>query len=173
MRSLLRFFACLLTTQLVAVLSYSVPPGSPGFYHGNSSSAVTFDAHSLFLGDKRLFVFSGEVHTWRMPSGPPMWRDVFQKLKVNITPSLHTCVLSNVHMKAAGFNAISVYHHWGLSEGKAGSLDFDFYRSHTTLYEVAKEVGLLVIARPGVSIDALICFISYRHTRTPSSRIST
>ncbi|KIP05238.1 glycoside hydrolase family 35 protein [Phlebiopsis gigantea 11061_1 CR5-6] len=138
MKAIGRFVSYVLSAQLAAtvVSSYQVPPGSPGFYHGNSSSAVTFDAHSLFLDNKRLYVFSGEVHTWRMPSGPAMWRDVFQKLR------------------AAGFNAISVYHHWGLSEGKQGSLDFDYYRSHTDLYEVAKEVGLLVIARPGPYINA-------------------
>ncbi|EKM53444.1 glycoside hydrolase family 35 protein [Phanerochaete carnosa HHB-10118-sp] len=133
-----RLAAYALSAQVAisAVPSYEVPPGSPGYYHGNSSAAVTFDAHSLFLDDKRLYVFSGEVHTWRMPSGPAIWRDVFQK------------------MRAAGFNAISVYHHWGLSEGKQGSLDFNYYRSHTDLYEVAKEVGLLVIARPGPYINA-------------------
>lgn len=63
--------------------------------------------------------------------------------------------------QAAGFNAVSVYHHWGLSEGKAGTLDFDFYRSHTALYEVAKEVGLLVIARPGVSRHTVSVTISH------------
>lgn len=46
-----------------------------------------------------------------------------------------------------------MYHHWGLSEGKQGNLNFDYYRSHTDVYELAKEVGLLVIARPGVSIE--------------------
>ncbi|KAI0688987.1 glycoside hydrolase family 35 protein [Cytidiella melzeri] len=138
MRGIARLVDYLLTAQLAAsaVFSYSVPPGSPGFYHGNSSAAVTFDAHSMFLDDKRLYLFSGEVHAWRMPSGPAMWRDVFQK------------------MKAAGFNGVSVYHHWGLSEGKAGSLDFLFYRSHTEVYEVAKEVGLLVTSRPGPYINA-------------------
>ncbi|GJE91462.1 glycoside hydrolase family 35 protein [Phanerochaete sordida] len=119
-----------------AAPSYQVPPGSPGFYHGNSTAAVTFDAHSLFLDDKRLYVFSGEVHTWRMPSGPVIWRDVFQK------------------MRAAGFNAVSVYHHWAASEGKQGELDFDYFRSQTAVYDVAKEVGLLVIARPGPYINA-------------------
>ncbi|KAI0343743.1 putative beta-galactosidase [Trametopsis cervina] len=138
MKGVAKLVHYLLTAQLAlsSVFSYSVPPGSPGFYHGNSTSAVTFDAHSMFLDNKRLYVFGGEVHTWRMPSGPALWRDVFQKLK------------------AAGFNSISVYHHWGISEGKAGSLDFDYYRSQTELYEIAKEVGLLVVARPGPYINA-------------------
>lgn len=91
MKGIAKLVHYLLTAQFAAsaVLSYSVPPGSPGFYHGNSSAAVTFDAHSLFLDDKRLYLFSGEVHTWRIPSGPAMWRDVFQKMKVRfLIPSL-------------------------------------------------------------------------------------
>lgn len=48
-------------------------------------------------------------------------------------------------------NCISVYHHWGLTEGKRGELNFDYYRSHKDLYDIAQEVGLLVISRPGVS----------------------
>ena len=80
-----RLAAYVLSAQFTSSLlsSYEPPAGSPGFYHGNSTAAVTFDAHSLFLDDKRLYVFSGEVHTWRMPSGPAMWRDVFQKMRVS------------------------------------------------------------------------------------------
>lgn len=163
MKAIGRFVSYVLSAQLAAtvVSSYTVPPGSPGFYHGNSSAAVTFDGHSLFLDNKRLYVFSGEVHTWRMPSGPAMWRDVFQKMRVskNNPPQRvisYSTASSLTSLQAAGFNAISVYHHWGLSEGKQGSLDFDYYRSHTDLYETAKEVGLLVISRPGVS-DFRVC----------------
>ncbi|TDL23060.1 glycoside hydrolase family 35 protein [Rickenella mellea] len=129
--------ALALAAQHLGVLSYTVPQGSPGFYHGNSSAAVTFDAHSMFLDNKRLFVFSGEFHPWRAPSGKAIWRDVFEK------------------MKAAGFNTASIYFHWGLSSAKeGGALDFNFFRSHTDLYEVAKEVGILIISRPGPYINA-------------------
>ena len=64
--------------------AYIVPSGSPGFYAGNSTSAVTFDEHSVFLDGKRVFVFSGEMHPWRAPSGGPTWRDVLQKMKVSL-----------------------------------------------------------------------------------------
>ncbi|CEL62932.1 putative beta-galactosidase E OS=Neosartorya fumigata (strain CEA10 / CBS 144,89 / FGSC A1163) GN=lacE PE=3 SV=1 [Rhizoctonia solani AG-1 IB] len=67
---------------------YVPSPGSPGFYRGNSSAGVTFDQHSLLLDGKRIMVFSGEFHPWRLPS-TPLWRDVLEK------------------MKAAGFNAVS------------------------------------------------------------------
>ena len=81
-------------------------------------------------------------------------------------------VLTSLCIQAAGFNAVSVYHHWGLSEGKAGSLDFNYHRSHTELYEVAKEVGLLVIARPGVSRLLNFSTCSPVLTHMPASRIS-
>ncbi|KAK7691720.1 hypothetical protein QCA50_005120 [Cerrena zonata] len=134
MKALFKLFVSLSIYSNLA-LSYTVPPGSAGFYHGNSTAAVTMDSHSFFFNDKRAFVFSGEVHGWRIPSGKPMWRDVFEKLK------------------AAGFNAVSVYHHWAISEGKQGQLDFEYHRSQTDLYDVASEVGLFVIARPGPYIN--------------------
>ena len=67
---------------------------------------------------------------------------------------------------------MSVYHHWGLSEGKAGELDFDYYRSQTEVYEIAKEVGLLVMARPGVSLQTLLEIVE-QLTAVPCSRTST
>ncbi|KIJ44933.1 glycoside hydrolase family 35 protein, partial [Sphaerobolus stellatus SS14] len=97
---------------------------------------VTFDQQSLFLDNKRLFVFSGEFHPWRLPSGPEAWRDVLEK------------------MKAAGFNSVSVYHHWGVTEPKQGDLNFGNFRSQGDFYQVAKEVGILVMARPGVSTSS-------------------
>lgn len=48
--------------------------------------------------------------------------------------------------------AVSIYLHWGLTEGKQGSLNFDHYRSHSDFYKVAQEVGIFVIVRPGVSV---------------------
>jgi hypothetical protein len=61
--------------------AYEVPAGSPGFYHGNSTAAVTFDDHSLFVDGKRIFLFGGEFHPFRLPS-PTLWSDVLQKMKV-------------------------------------------------------------------------------------------
>jgi hypothetical protein len=64
--------------------AYTPPTGSPGFYHGNSTAAVTFDNLSAFIDDKRVFIFSGEFHPWRSPGGPSAWRDVLQKFKVRV-----------------------------------------------------------------------------------------
>ncbi|KAG9118771.1 hypothetical protein FRC07_006543, partial [Ceratobasidium sp. 392] len=108
---------------------YVPSPGSPGFYAGQSKAAVTFDQHSLMLDGKRIMVFSGEFHPWRLPS-IPLWRD------------------------AGGFNAVSIYLHWGITEGKQGVLNFEGHRSVTKFLDVAKSVGILVIVRPGPYINA-------------------
>ncbi|GAB1521013.1 hypothetical protein RhiTH_004103 [Rhizoctonia solani] len=114
---------------------YIPSPGSPGFYAGNSSAAVTLDQHSLLLDGKRIMVFSGEFHPWRLPS-IPLWRDVLEKFK------------------AGGFNAVSIYLHWGITEGKPGVLNFEGHRSVTKFLDIAKDVGILVIVRPGPYINA-------------------
>ncbi|CAE6480060.1 unnamed protein product [Rhizoctonia solani] len=114
---------------------YVPSPGSLGFYAGNSSAAVTFDQHSLMLDGNRIMVFSGEFHPWRLPS-IPLWRDILEKIK------------------AGGFNTVSIYLHWGITEGKRGTLNFEGHRSVTTFLDVAKDVGVLVIVRPGPYINA-------------------
>ncbi|KIJ53629.1 glycoside hydrolase family 35 protein [Sphaerobolus stellatus SS14] len=124
-----------LATSVVALDGYTVPLGSPGFQHGNSSMAVQFDSRSWFVDGKRIFLWSGEFHPWRLPV-PQLWSDILQK------------------MKAAGFNGVSIYIHWGLVEGKPGTLDWNYFRSLETFYETAKRVGLYVVARPGPYINA-------------------
>ncbi|KAG9085345.1 hypothetical protein FRC06_003654 [Ceratobasidium sp. 370] len=114
---------------------YLPSPGSAGFYAGNSSAAVTFDQHSIMLDGKRIMVFGGEFHPWRLPS-IPLWRDILEK------------------MKAGGFNAVSIYIHWGITEGKRGVLNFEGHRSITKFLDIAKDVGILVIVRPGPYINA-------------------
>ncbi|KAL1738454.1 hypothetical protein HDZ31DRAFT_69980 [Schizophyllum fasciatum] len=60
---------------------YVPSPGSIGFYHGQSNASVTFDQHSVFLGDKRVMFFSGEFHPFRLPV-PELWVDVLQKCDI-------------------------------------------------------------------------------------------
>ncbi|KAF8601279.1 hypothetical protein BDV93DRAFT_545951 [Ceratobasidium sp. AG-I] len=114
---------------------YMPSPGSPGFYANQSTAAVTIDQHSLLLDGKRIMVFAGEFHPWRLPS-IPLWRDVLEK------------------MKAGGFNAVSIYLHWGITEGKQGVLNFEGHRSITTFLDICKSVGILAIVRPGPYINA-------------------
>ncbi|KAK7017720.1 putative beta-galactosidase A [Favolaschia claudopus] len=114
---------------------YVMPMGSPGFYNGNSSAAVTLDQHSLLLDGKRVMVFSGEFHPFRLPA-PELWYDVLQKFK------------------ASGFNGVSVYWHWGLSAPNSNTVRFTEHNDLTKFYQTAKDVGILVIVRPGPYINA-------------------
>ena len=63
--------------------------------------AVTFDRYSFLIDGKRTYLWSGEVHPYRLPS-PELWPDIFQK------------------MKAAGFNTASIYFSWGYHSPREG-----------------------------------------------------
>ncbi|WP_432584697.1 beta-galactosidase [Streptomyces sp. HD1123-B1] len=96
---------------------------------------VSYDAHSLTIDGKPLYIWSGEFHYWRLPS-PDAWRDILQK------------------MKAGGYNATSIYFDWGFHSAKPGSYDFTGLRDVDRLLDMAEEAGIYVIARPGPYINA-------------------
>ena len=52
-------------------------------------------------------------------------------------------------MKAAGFNATSLYFDWGYHSPRPASYDFTGVRDVDELLDLAQEAGLYVIARPG------------------------
>ena len=99
-----------------------------------TTHTVTFDKHSLMIDGRRTFVWSGEFHPFRLPS-PSLWRDVLQK------------------MKAEGYTAVSIYFDWGYHSAKPGVYDFSGVRDMDKLLDIADEVGLYVIARPGPYIN--------------------
>lgn len=115
------------------------PPASPGVQAGvdagGARNTVTYDRYSLKLDGKRLYVWSGEFQYWRLPS-PSLWRDVLQK------------------MKAAGFNTVTIYFDWGYHSPKKGVYDFTGIRDVDQLLDIARQVGIYVIARPGPYINA-------------------
>jgi len=100
-----------------------------------SAHTVTFDRHSLIIDGKPTYLWSGSFHYWRLPS-PESWKDVLQK------------------MKAAGFNAVEIYFHWGYHSPKRGVYDFSGIRDVDRLLDMARDVGIYVIARPGPYINA-------------------
>ncbi|KAF8075232.1 glycoside hydrolase family 35 protein [Lyophyllum atratum] len=120
---------------------YVLPVGSPNFYNGPSKAAVTFDQHSLLLDGKRVMFFSGEFHPFRLPA-PELWRDVLENFLI-LMP-----------FKAAGFNGVSVYWHWGLSAPNSKEIHFTEHNDLAKFYQVAKDVGVLVIVRPGPYVNA-------------------
>ncbi|KAH7885531.1 glycoside hydrolase family 35 protein [Phlebopus sp. FC_14] len=96
---------------------------------------VMWDKYSLVIKGQRVFIHSGEFHTFRLPV-PDLWLDILQKIK------------------AAGFNAISVYTHMALINPSPGVIDFNDYRALKPLYDAAKQTGIWIILRPGPYINA-------------------
>ncbi|KAK7914118.1 hypothetical protein PG985_011821 [Apiospora marii] len=84
------------------------------------------DHHSFMINGERLFVFSGEL-----------WRDLLEKVR------------------AAGFNAFSIYNHWGYHNPQPGVLDFETgAHNFTSIMTLAKELGMYMIIRPGPYVNA-------------------
>lgn len=106
------------------------PPATDGRGH-----TVGFDRYSLLVDAKRLVLWSGEMHPFRLPS-PSLWRDVLQK------------------MRAHGHNAVSTCVPWSYHSPAPGKYDFTGVRDLDLFLRTAAETGLYVILRPGPSIDA-------------------
>ncbi|MCS0615098.1 beta-galactosidase [Massilia kyonggiensis] len=97
--------------------------------------AVGWDPYSLTVGGKRIVVWSGEIHPFRLPD-PAQWRDVIQK------------------MKALGFNGVSFYFDWAYHSPAPGVYDFSGVRNVERALEIAEEEGMYVIARMGPYVNA-------------------
>jgi beta-galactosidase GanA len=102
--------------------------------HGPAHT-VTFDGYSFKIDGKRTYIWSGEFHYFRLPS-PDLWLDIFQK------------------MKAAGFNAASLYFDWDYHSPAPGVYDFTGVRDLDKLLDEAQQAGIYVIARPAPYINA-------------------
>ena len=100
-----------------------------------ATHTVTYDGYSFKVDGKRTYLWSGEFHYFRLPS-QDLWRDILQK------------------MKAAGFNATSLYFDWGYHSPAPGVYDFTGVRDVDKLLDIAQEVGIYVVARPGPYINA-------------------
>jgi beta-galactosidase GanA len=96
---------------------------------------VTYDQHSVMVGGQRVFLYAAEFDPWRLPS-PSLWLDRLEKVK------------------AAGYNAVTMYFDWAYSSPSAGVYDFTGVRDINALLNMAQQVGLYVIARPGPYINA-------------------
>lgn len=106
------------------------PPRADGRRH-----TIGFDKYSLLIDGRRVVLWSGEVHPFRLPS-PSLWRDVLQKLR------------------AHGYNTISVYVSWNYHSPAPGHYDFTGVRDLGLFLRTAAETGLYVILRPGPYINA-------------------
>src|SRR5262245_57188184 len=91
---------------------------------------VTYDRYSLLIDGERVWLWSAEFHYFRLPD-PGLWRDQLEKFK------------------ATGFNAISLYFSWEYHSPAPGVYDFSGVRDVDRLLDIAVDVGLYVVARPG------------------------
>jgi beta-galactosidase GanA len=96
---------------------------------------IAWDEHSLTVDGKRVVVWSGEVHPFRLPN-PSLWRDVIQK------------------MKASGFNGVAFYFDWGYHSSAPGVYDFSGVRNVERALQIAEEEGMYIIARTGPYVNA-------------------
>lgn len=100
-----------------------------------AAHTVSWDSHSLMIDGRRLVLYSGEFHYWRLPS-VEQWRDRLEK------------------MKAAGLNAVSVYFSWQYHSSAPGQYDFTGVRNIDALLDITDQLGLYVIARVGPYMNA-------------------
>ena len=96
---------------------------------------ISWDQSSLMIDGKRVMTWSGEFHYYRLPS-PFEWTDILEKIK------------------AAGFNAVSLYFDWEYHSPKQGVYDFTGVRNVDQLLNIANDLGIYVFVRPGPYINA-------------------
>ncbi|CAL9545303.1 glycoside hydrolase family 35 protein [Streptomyces sp. enrichment culture] len=106
------------------------PPTADGRRH-----RVGHDRYSLLVDHRRLVLWSGEMHPFRLPS-PSLWRDVLQKLR------------------AHGHNAVTVPVAWNHHSPAPGEHDFTGVRDLDLFLRTAAEERLYVVLRPGPRIGA-------------------
>ena len=104
--------------------------------HGNGlQDSIKWDHYSLLINDERLFLFGGEMHPFRLPV-PELWEDILQKIK------------------AMGMRMVSIYTHWGFHAPTPDTVDFGSGPHNLTrFFQMAKDVGLYVMVRPGPYIN--------------------
>lgn len=96
---------------------------------------IDYDKYSLIVDNKRTLVKSAAIHYFRLP-GQEIWKDRLSKLK------------------AAGYNTVDIYFCWRYHSSEPGKYDFTGIKDIRVLLDIASELGLYVIARPGPYINA-------------------
>ncbi|MEM2981279.1 MAG: beta-galactosidase [Thermoproteota archaeon] len=92
-------------------------------------SVIDFDEKALRINSKPIFIYSGEIHYFRIPKA--LWEDRLLKIK------------------RAFLNSVSIYFAWNWHEQKEGCFDFSGWRDIHEFLSLCEKHGLYVIARPG------------------------
>ncbi|CAA9958345.1 Beta-galactosidase [Pyrenophora teres f. maculata] len=128
--------SCLAIGTAARAVGYSSPKDWIKPYKREAlQDIVTWDEDSLFVHGERIFLYSGEVHPYRLPV-PTLYLDIFQKIK------------------ALGYNGVSFYVDWALLEGTPGVYREEGVFDLQPFFDAAKEAGIYLLARPGPYINA-------------------
>ncbi len=92
-------------------------------------SNLTYDKDGFYLDGEKIKIVSGAIHYFRVV--PEYWRDRLLKLK------------------ESGCNCVETYVCWNLHEKREGKLDFSGALDLGAFLDIAKELGLWAIVRPG------------------------
>ncbi|NLM26237.1 MAG: beta-galactosidase [Firmicutes bacterium] len=95
---------------------------------------LTVKDDKFFLNDQPFTLLSGAIHYFRVV--PEYWRDRLLKLK------------------ACGLNTVETYVAWNIHEPQPGQFNFSGMADIVAFIELAAEIGLYVIIRPGPYICA-------------------
>lgn len=99
-----------------------------------SASVIRYDEKSFFINGKRVLLFGGEFHYFRVPHG--LWEDRIRK------------------MKLGGCNFVSTYIPWNFHEWEEGNVRWDGDRDLGKFLRLCEKYGLYVILKPGPYICA-------------------
>ena len=97
-------------------------------------ATFTYDGSHFLMNGETYTILSGAMHYFRIPR--PYWRDRLTKLK------------------ECGFNTVETYTCWNLHEPQEGVFDFSGMLDLESYIDLAAELGLNVILRPGPYICA-------------------
>ena len=90
---------------------------------------LTYDDSRFYLDGEPFQIISGTIHYFRVV--PEYWEDRLKKLK------------------ECGMNAVETYTCWNLHERKEGQFDFSGGLDLVRFLQIAQDLGLFVILRPG------------------------
>lgn len=97
-------------------------------------ATVTYDDRSFMIDDQRIWLTSGSIHYFRVPS--ELWADRLMKAR------------------RAGLNCISTYVAWNVHEPIEGQWQLEGDQDIVQFIRLAQDMGLYVILRPGPYICA-------------------
>src|SRR5438477_2376705 len=102
-----RYLAAAITALALGASAATATATAPALAQPAAAHTVSFDGYSFIIDGQRTYLWSGEFHYFRLPS-PDLWLDIFQK------------------MKAAGFNATSLYFDWDYHSPSPDLKTYDF-----------------------------------------------